>query len=282
MRTIEEILANPKLGETLPSRALGYRGYKRRIWFACTSCGKPRWIIDVAKERNKLYCRQCHLSLVNRKKYRPDAIGVFKTIRGTDTPKVGDLIRGDELGRGKYRIHKWIPCPDCGRCRWVRWTINNNCDKRLCTDCIKKSEYKARGEKSGMWRGGRSIHPSGYVFVRVSPDSSYYPMATRGHVQEHRLVMAQYLGRCLEPWEIVHHKHTKFPFGSAEDKQDNRIENLELIPVAHTHNTITILENRVHQLETQVAELTTMVRLCKWQIRELTTQNTAPPTRKVQ
>jgi len=40
--------------------------------------------------------------------------------------------------------------------------------------------------------------------------------------------MEKHLGRYLKPEECVHHKGIKYPIGSIENKQDNRIENLEL------------------------------------------------------
>ncbi len=63
-----------------------------------------------------------------------------------------------------------------------------------------------------------------YIMVPIFKDSPYYGMSTKysnkNYIYEHRLVMAQSLGRCLLNEEIVHHKNG--------DKTDNRIENLEL------------------------------------------------------
>jgi len=61
----------------------------------------------------------------------------------------------------------------------------------------------------------------GYIYVKVYSDHPYFEMADKeGYITEHRLVVAQHLGRLLERSEPVHHKNS--------NKQDNRIENLEL------------------------------------------------------
>lgn len=65
--------------------------------------------------------------------------------------------------------------------------------------------------------GYRYVDGEGYVRV-VQRD---HPMASaKGYVAQHRLVMAEHLGRPLLRSESVHHLNG--------DKADNRLENLEL------------------------------------------------------
>lgn len=74
--------------------------------------------------------------------------------------------------------------------------------------------WDALGEKR---RFGRKEHSDGYILVYV-PD---HPAADRnGYVLEHRFVVEQSIGRYLSSDEYVHHING--------DKQDNRLENLEI------------------------------------------------------
>ena len=73
------------------------------------------------------------------------------------------------------------------------------------------------GERNHQWQGGYTIDKRGYVLIH-QPD---HPAAnSNGYVREHRLVMEEHVGLCLERDEVVHHKNG--------DPADNRIENLEL------------------------------------------------------
>jgi len=73
------------------------------------------------------------------------------------------------------------------------------------------------GENSPAWKGGKILHQGKYWLI-YKPD---HPRAdVKGYVREHRLVVEESIGRCLEKWEIVHHIN--------HDTKDNRIENLEI------------------------------------------------------
>lgn len=87
---------------------------------------------------------------------------------------------------------------------------------------VAAGEHGQRRERHHAWKGGRVVHPDGYVMTRPDADSEVGQAmkGVSGYVLEHRLVLAQHLGRPLEPWETVHHLNGA--------KDDNRLENLQL------------------------------------------------------
>lgn len=80
------------------------------------------------------------------------------------------------------------------------------------------------GADNPAWKGGVTYkrNKGNYVGPRyVRCPLLFLPMARKdGYVMEHRLVMAQHLGRLLTRREVVHHQN--------HNTRDNRIENLEL------------------------------------------------------
>lgn len=149
-------------------------------------------------------------------------------------PNIGEIRRGREIGKtggrasGKYI---WAACIDCGKERWV-CLVKDNPRSLRCLSCAKA------GERHPSWKAGRVIGGNGYIWIRLYPDDFFFRMARKnGYVPEHRLVMAKHLGRNLHRWELVHHKGTKYPIGSIENKSDNRIENLLIIVTGHKGNS---------------------------------------------
>lgn len=79
-------------------------------------------------------------------------------------------------------------------------------------------------DKNYSWKGGRIKHSAGYICIH-QPE---HPRASRGYIYEHRFIMEKQMDRYLHPWETVHHINGI--------KDDNRIENLKLLP-GNEHNT---------------------------------------------
>lgn len=128
-------------------------------------------------------------------------------------PTLGEVRRGWQIGRkpGKC-FFIWQPCLACGKPRWVERRRKPR--RTLCLSCAHKSSHASN------WHGGRKTN-LGYEYVKLQKDDFYYAMADKaGYVREHRLIMAKHLGRCLQPWELIHHKNGI--------RNDNRLSNLVL------------------------------------------------------
>lgn len=120
-----------------------------------------------------------------------------------------------DINRKGTNYYIWLACKRCGKQRWVsRNSLKRPNYEGQCKKCsgnhAKPSKYKGHHKTS-----------EGYILVQLSPDNFFYPMAEKtGYVKEHRLIMAQKIGRCLWEWEVVHHTNGKV--------NDNRLSNLTL------------------------------------------------------
>lgn len=111
------------------------------------------------------------------------------------------------------------------------------CDQNFVQKRSNNIEYCSPGcKRLGVFRKSKGlkvkgprkhIKGSGYITLQgYKILSSKHPNASkRGQILEHKLIMAQYLGRALTKNETIHHKNGI--------RDDNRIENLELWSSSH-------------------------------------------------
>ena len=112
-----------------------------------------------------------------------------------------------------------------GTSQKVIWRHMKN-HKMAARTAYKRDQYE---EKNSYWRDGRTTTIQGYIHIRC-PN---HPRASKdgNYVPEHVLVMEQHLGRYLK-WEGTGNKNSEVVHHINGNKQDNRIENLQLTTFA--------------------------------------------------
>jgi hypothetical protein len=140
-------------------------------------------------------------------------------------------------------------------CRRISALVNKS--KSAIHEILVKNNIARRKPYGGVINRNRKVgnkyKVQGYVVVILALDDFFYPTARQktGHIYEHRLIMAKYLGRNIHSWEIVHHKN--------HVRDDNRIENLQLVS-DDRHIQITILERKIQKLEEQIKALKAQIK----------------------
>lgn len=229
----------PNIGDIESGKKLGYSGSGRYIWVACPICGKERWI-QLRYNSPSYVCVKCSQR------------GLYPvTYTGSGEPKLGDTARAVDVGYKGRGLRVWAQCPDCHNMSWRENRFKN----KSCPKCgIPKGGVLRKGKSNSRWSGGKR-HADGYIFITIDRSHPYFSMAIKAsgrniyQIAEHRLVMAQLIGRSLSDDEMVHHINGI--------KSDNRLENLMLLKTNQHHARLVLddLQDQYRLLETRVTIL---------------------------
>lgn len=198
----------------------------------CAICGEewmPRNRYQAA--RNKTCSKICAAEAIRRARQgKPTGRRVARV-------KVNCAACGKEMERLPSRLRR-VRQPTCscrcnGKLRGAEWGKHGRKGRAGWT-AESRASYKAKmsGPNNPAWKGGVTLkRPKGnYRGVRhVRAPQWALPMARQdGYIAEHRLVMAERMGRrMLARTEVVHHLD--------HDPSNNAPENLELWPTNRSH-----------------------------------------------
>lgn len=188
-----------------------WHGNRRRsypFWKPCTVCSTPFECVNRTQAvRNKL-CPECRSMRRREPRRKRDAANRPGVVQ------VECAVCGKVVNRYKSQVAR-VSSPTCSRecngsLRGKEWARHAHKGRAHWTEESRAALVeRMTGESNPSWHGGamsRSARGNyaGAVYVRCP--SAFLPMSRLdGYVMEHRLVVAQALGRCLTRAEVVHH-----------------------------------------------------------------------------
>lgn len=244
----------PEIGEIKKGSEIGKASpYNEYVWHACISCGAERWVLLKKDKPRNSSCVHC----------APQA-RVKRFTKGTiEHPEIGDIRTDKELDKIPFYFIKyiWAACENCGKTRWVNLRVGK-ARSSLCALCSRK-------------RKGRFKNSAGYIEIKLSPADFFYPMANAsGYVLEHRLIVAQHLGRCLQPWELVHHKdglkdHNEHGNLKVATRGSHVMDHSKGYRDGYLKGLTDGRTKQVRELEALIKNQTQQLKLLQWHITEL-------------
>lgn len=119
------------------------------------------------------------------------------------------VIRGQAIYCSRECYREWYKCKNTRVCLMCgKQYISSRASRKVCsTECAHKYRSACAEHKVYMENGYLVEHHKGYN--------------KKGNAKQHRMIVEEYIGRKLEPYEVVHHINGV--------KTDNRIENLQVM-----------------------------------------------------